>query len=258
MAPTDGRDNLPTEVHVEREKTKRTLIVTASVTIVGVMATVLFFQNINNRGGTLKVTDKGVEVTLEKPITTQVGTPTDVVKAFGDSVAITTGTLSDSLVRSLPGVPSSGGFTGSNFIDTAAGFVMASDRPQSWTTSDSGGVRRFAGNDGSSMSVAVKNAPRRMDFDRHTQRFLDSLRAAGVSATVHSDSASATVLVWYRDSRSQETVCVKFTQANGKIYSVKAETQDPLAVQSIVKSVSGFTPIEKKSAVSTRGIQRPR
>lgn len=247
MPTNDEELGLPKEVYAEREKTKRTLIVALAITSVGLLATVLFFQNIDNRGGTLKVTDKGVEITLEKPITIQLGTSTEQVQAFGDSVSFTTGTLSDSALESVPGHKKSDGFSGQNLIDTSMGFVLPSDRPSAWNlekTAD--GVSRLTANDGSAIVVTTKTGSRQEDLDRLVHALLDSLRRSGTEATSRTDASSKTVLVWYRDPHSQQTICVKFVQANGKIYTAQATTTDPSSVNSLVKSVSGFTVIAKQ------------
>ncbi|MBK6291161.1 MAG: hypothetical protein IPH85_01085 [Ignavibacteria bacterium] len=257
--PVDSNDpNLPKEVHVEREKTKRTLIVALAITIVGVLATVLFFQNVTNRGGTLKVTDKGVEVTLEQPITAQLGTPSENVKAFGDSVTFTTGTISDSALRSIPGVKTDGAFSGQNLVDTTAGFVLASDRPSAWTLERTKeGLQRLSANDGSQITVRAEPATRANDPDRLVHRLLDSLQRTGTKADSRIDSAAKTVMIWYRDPQTQETVCVKFVEANGMIYTAKATTKDPSSVTSLVKSVFGFTVIAKPTALKPT-VRNPR
>lgn len=249
--PTDNNDPvLPKEVHVEREKTKRTLIVASAITVVGVLATVLFFQNVTNRGGTLKVTDQGVEVTLEQPITTQLGTSSESIKAFGDSVSLTTGTISDSALKTIPGVKTDGAFSGQNFIDTAAGFVLSSDRPSAWTVERmQDGIQRLSANDGSEITVKMEAASRTNDLDRLVHRLLDSLQRSGTKATSRIDSASRTAMIWYRDPITQQTVCVKYVQANNTIYTARATTKDPSSVNSLVKSVSGFTIIDKPIAL---------
>jgi len=246
MPTNDEERDLPKEVHAEREKTKRTLIVASAITIVGVLATVLFFQNIDNRGGTLKVSDKGVEVTLEKPLTTQLGTSTEQVQAFGDSVSFTTGTISDSALRSLPVNVGSSGFNGQNLIDTATGFVLPSDRPSAWNLEKTaGGQSKLTANDGSAITVSTRAGSEQDDLNKVVHKLLDSLSRAGTKAKTRMDSSEKTVLVWYRDADSQETVCVKYVQANNRIYTARATTKDPSSVSSLVKSVSGFTVISK-------------
>ncbi|MCX6141002.1 MAG: hypothetical protein NTX15_09275 [Candidatus Kapabacteria bacterium] len=246
MPTEDQERELPKEVHAEREKTKRTLIIASAITIVGVLATVLFFRNVDNRGGTLKVTDKGVEVTLERPITAQLGTSSESVKAFGDSVTFTTGIITDSALNTIPGAKTKSGFSGQNLVDTAIGFVLSSDRASAWKVEKSiDGGQRLSANDGSEIVVNTQSGAHSTDLDRHVHRLLDSLQRSGTKFTSRVDSASRTVLVWYRDPRSQETVCVKFVQANGQIYSAKASTKDPSSVKSLVSSVSGFTVIQK-------------
>lgn len=245
MPTDDERTDLPAEVHVEREKTKRTLIVASAITIVGTLATLLFFNNIDDRGGTLKVTDKGVEVTLDRPITDQLGTTTENVSAFGDSVALTTGTISTDDIRHLPAAPSNGEFAGRNFIDTTSGFVLSSDRPQTWKIDTVQGAQRFSANDGSTITVRVTEGASTADLERVFHRTLDSLRTAGVRAMSRVDSTSTTAMVWYRDPATQETVCVKYSVANDRIYAAKATTKDPASVTSVVQTISGFTPITK-------------
>ena len=261
--PTEDQEHLlPKEVHAEREKTKRTLIVASAITIVGVLATVMFFRNVDNRGGTLKVTDKGVEVTLETPITTQLGTSTESVKAFGDSVNFTTGTISDSALTTVSGELRQGVFSGQNLVDTASGFVISSDRPTAWSlekTKD--GLQRLSANDGSEITVDMQPGARKTDLDRLVHGILDSLRRTGVKVSSSMDSTERTVLIWYRNPKTQETVWEKFMQANGQIYIARATTKDPSSVKSLRRSVLDFTVIAKPKALSVTvpsTIRRPR
>lgn len=241
-------NHLPPEVHSEREKTKRTLIIATAITLVGSLATVLFFQNIDNRGGALKVSEDGVEVTLERPIATQLGAASESVKAFGDSITFTTGTISDSAVKAIPGVRKVGSFSGQNLIDTKAGFVLSSDRPSTWQLDTlSATVQRLRANDGSTITVEVRKASSGREFDAVVQRTLDSLRSAGTTVKSRIDTNTNSVLLWYRNAQSQQTTCKKFLSANDKIYVVTATTQDPNSVTSLVRSVSGFTAIETKA-----------
>ena len=261
--PTEEQEHLlPKEVHAEREKTKRTLIIASAITIVGVLATIMFFRNVDNRGGTLKVTDKGVEVTLETPITTQLGTSTESVKAFGDSVNFTTGTISDSALKSIPGKLRPGVFSGPNLVDTASGFVISSDRPTAWSLDKTKeGQQRLSANDGSEITMSVQPGARKSDLDRIVHRVLDSLRRRSIKVSSSMDSTERYVLLWYRDPKTQETVYEKFIQANGQIYTALATTKDPSSVKSLVKSVSGFTVIAKPKVLSVTvpsTIRRPR
>ncbi len=245
--PTEDQEHLlAKEVHAEREKTKRTLIVASAITIVGVLATVMFFRNGDNRGGARKITEKGVEVTLETPITTQLGTSSENIKAFGDSVTFTTTTISDSALKTVPGKLKSGFFSGQNLVDTALGFVLSSDRPSAWSFEKTrGGLQQLSANDGSEITMGVQSGARKSDLDRIVHRVLDSLRRRSIKVSSSMDSTERTVLLWYRDPQTQETVCEKFIQANGQIYTARATTKDPSSVKSLVRSVSGFTVIAK-------------
>ncbi len=191
----------------------------------------------------------GVEVTLDRPITDQLGTTTQTVQAFGDSVPVTTGTITSDQIKDLPSGTQKGGFAGQNFIDTTSGFVLSTDRPQVWTVDTTNGGHRFSANDGSSIVVDVREGARTADLDRVLHRTLDSLRRAGVRTSSQVDSASSTALVWYRDPATQETVCVKLTLANDRLYTARASTKDPSSVASLVRSVSSLTPITKPTAL---------
>jgi hypothetical protein len=251
------RRNRPvSEVLVEREKTKRTLIVAASTTLISIIAMVMFFRNIDDRGGSLKVSDKGLEVTLEEPIPQQLGAESQTARPFGDSVALTTGTIADTTLKRVRSLPLVRGFSGSNFIDTTAGYILPSDQPQSWTVKDSSNVRVFAGTDGSTISIVKDERPDRKDAVSATQVLIDSLRRIGVRATSQTDTAHATSLVWYQEHQSRRVISVKFMQTADRLYTVKAEAPNETAMKSVVRSVSGFTPIEQKSAAKTPETRR--
>lgn len=244
------------DVQVEREKTKRTLIVATSTTLVAIIAMVMFFRNIDNRGGSLKVSDKGLEVTLEEPTLQQLGAESRTVSAFGDSVSLTTGSIADTALRTIRKVPRQGSFSGGNFIDTTAGFIMPSDRPSSWTVKDSSNVRVFAGTDGSSINIKQSRSTGRLDALRETRSLIDSLERIGIRATSQSDSTHGTALVWYREPQTSRIVCVKIMQADSRLYSVRAVAPSDSAAKSIIRSVSAFTPIQQKVAVTAPGIRR--
>lgn len=250
---SESEESTP-HVGVEKEKTKRTLIVTSAITVIGLTATILFFQNIGDRGGTLKVSDKGVEVNLQQPITSQVGTSADSVTVFGAEVRLTTGTVSDSVVKSLEslqgaekGAFSGNKFAGSNLIDTAAGFVIASDRPRAWKvqTSADGLSRSLRDASGSAIVLSSRVAIGVTDVRRDLTQLVDSLRSAGIRAKTTLDASASSAMIWYTATDSSQ-VCIKLVAANNKVYRAMATTKDESAVRSITASVAAFTPIASK------------
>ncbi|MDZ4745876.1 MAG: hypothetical protein SGJ05_07720 [bacterium] len=251
------------QVHVEREKTKRTLIVASAITLVGLVCAVMFFNNIDNRGGTLKVTKDGVEVSLEKPLVEQIGADTARLKVLGDSISVSSGTVSD---IEIEGGLDSGGFVGKRFngknlIDTAAGFLLASDSPDRWqvqTPSEGTDVvGKLTSADGSVIEIRAVPLKGLQSLDDFVRQQLDSLKTIDVKANaVKRDST--TWMVWHTNPVSKEVVCTKIVDANGLRYFAYSSIKNPAAKLTVRESVAGFSVIEKPALARKVGIETKR
>ncbi len=242
-------------VHVEREKTKRTLIVASAITLVGLVCAVLFFRNVDDRGGTLKVTKDGVEVSLETPIVKQIGADTARFKVLGDSISVSSGTVTDIEIK---GGLDSGGFigkrfNGKNLIDTAAGFILASDNPDRWQvqklTEGTGVISRLTAGDGSLIeirAVPLKGLPLLTEY---VMAMLDSLKGFDPKANAKSANPDSTAwMIWHTNPETKIVVCMKIVDANGLRYFAYSEITKPGAKVGVRNSVAGFTVIEKPTA----------
>jgi len=254
----------------EREKTKRTLIIAIAITVLGLVAMFFFFQNIDDRGGTLKVTESGVEVTLEKPLAAQLGTESQTVKVLGDSVTFTTGTVSDSAVRKLvdaKGALSENRFTGKNLIDTSAGFVISSRTPQQWnverTASIDGTTSKLVAQDSSVVKVTTMTPPPGSTITSLAQDIVDDRMKRAPQApkpSVRVDTAANTALIWFRNEAKGAPTCVKLVLANNLLYTVVAVSRatTEAAERDVIEMASGFTVIAKPSAFVKGTIRRLR
>ncbi|OJX60023.1 MAG: hypothetical protein BGO89_08530 [Candidatus Kapaibacterium thiocyanatum] len=236
------------------------MIIAIAVTVLGLVAMFFFFQNIDDRGGTLKVTESGVEVTLEKPLAAQLGTESQTVKVLGDSVTFTTGTVSDSAVRKLmdvKGEVSDNRFTGKNLIDTSAGFVISSRTPQQWnverTTSISGTTSKLVAQDSSIVKVTTMTPPPGSTIASLTKDIVDNRMERAPLApkpSVRVDTAANTALIWFRNEAKGAPTCVKLVLANNLLYTVVATSRatTEAAERDVIEMASGFTVIAKPSA----------
>lgn len=264
--PNEGKEELvmnENHVHVEREKTKRTLIVACAITLVGLVCAVLFFQNIDNRGGALKITRDGVEVSLEKPLVNQVTADTQKLKVLGDTVSVSSGTISN---LEIVGGSDSGGFdgkrfTGRNLIDTVRGFVFASEHPERWKVqTPSAGtdvISRLTSRDGSILQVRTTPIKGLLPLDTAIAQMLDSLRLLDPKAkAVKRDSV--TWMIWYTHPATKRIYCTKIIDANGLRYIAESSTMDPNAKAELVREVAKLSVIAKPvSSLPTKSpIQR--
>lgn len=240
-------------VHVEREKTKRTLIVASAITLIGLVCAVLFFRNVDDRGGTLKVTKDGVEVSLERPIVQQIGADSARFKVLGDTISVTSGTISDFEIK---GGLDSGGFVGKRFngknlIDTAAGFLLASDRPDRWQVQKlpqgTDVISRLTSADGSLIEIRTEPLKGLPSLDVYAKHVLDSLKIIDVKANARQPD-STSWLLWHTNPVSKQVVCTKIVDANGLRYYAYSYSTNPAAKQSVRASVAGFSVIEKSAS----------
>lgn len=248
-------------VHVEREKTKRTLIVASAITLVGLVCAVLFFRNVDDRGGTLKVTKDGVEVSLETPIIQQIGAGGTSFKVLGDTIPVSSGTISDLEIK---GGQDSGGFigkrfNGKNLIDTAAGFILPSGNPDRWQVQKPAAgtdvlIKLVAG-DGSMLevkAVPVKGLPPLTDY---VQSMLDSLKGIDPKANAKAANPDSTAwMIWHTNPETKVVVCMKIVDANDQRFVAFSESTKPESKASVVNSVAGFSVIVKPN--SLRAVQR--
>jgi len=240
-------------VHVEREKTKRTLIVASAITLVGLVCAVLFFRNVDDRGGTLKVTKDGVEVSLETPIIKQIGADTTRLKVLGDTITVSSGTVSDIEIK---GGLDSGGFVGrrfngKNLIDTAAGFLLSSDRPDRWQvqtpTAGSDVLSKLVAGDGSVLEVRAIPLKGLPALTSYVNAMLDSLKTVDPKANAKSANTDSTAwMIWHTNPETKVVVCMKIVDANDLRYFAYSQSTKPESKATVVNSVAGFTVIEKR------------
>lgn len=156
---------------IEREKTRRTLIVASAVTIVGLTATILFFRNIDDRGGLLKVTQGGVEVRLDRPeVLPQ--EPTRRVAPFGDTVVMRSG----------------------GTADTASSVVLPTERSEAWHVRRIGDDVRIVDTTGARIHVRAID---RADVAPLLDSFAEEARAVGATPMRVDAANGGTALLWF-------------------------------------------------------------
>lgn len=178
---------------IEREKTRRTLIVASAVTLVGLTATILFFRHADDRGGLLKVTQGGVEVRLDRPVDARAGTTRQVVP-FGDTVEMTT----------------------QHHSDTVGSVVLPTDRSNAWRVGSVGNDTRVVDTAGAQIHVrSIGEA----DVVPLIGRFSDEARAVGVEPN-RVDAEGGTTLLWF-ESHGQRRM-LKVIDVQGGVRAIDA------------------------------------
>lgn len=239
----------------EKEKTKRTLITTMAIVIVGVTALVLFFQNIADREGRIEIDQGGVKIDLGKSITTSAHVPTSTATPFGTQVEVTTAPIQS---KDIPQEAAKGTkFVGRNLVDTSAGFVMAADRPEelSVTADQSQGKSTIIAADGSRIVVERIAGGNAATFETTVSNVVRDLRARGLSVKVQNEGPT-TALLWYREDGQQH--CVKLTASESTLVQATAVIVDSTRSAAILKSLGSVTAIsgsalQRAPAVSVEG-----
>jgi len=231
----------PSDAHVaEKEKTKRTLITTSAMVIVGLTALILFFQNISEREGRLEFDKDGLKIDLGKSITTSAHVPTNTASPFGTQVEFTTAAIES---HDIPQEAAKGNqFVGQNLVDTSGGFVMSSDRPQDLTvsTGSTPGKSTIVASDGSRIVIERIAGGSAATFDETVTGVVRDLRARGLVVKVQNEGPT-TALLWYREDGRQH--CVKITASQTALVQATAFIADSTRSEGILKSLGSVTAI---------------
>ena len=239
-------------VEIEKEKTKRTFAYLGVFGVLGLVAIVLFYLNVGQ--GSLKVSTDGIEVTVDKPLIDQVESEQQSITVNGDTVAMTTGTVPDSVVEKIEAKQSTplsnDTFVGKNLIDRTQGFVVSTERPDAWKidpvvlASDTKvlSIRTQAGS-----RVRADTIPASRCQDLRCAIRLSTRDAVG-STDVKIDRKTSTAVVTFTD-RQRRTVVVKLLHQDDHWVTVRGEVA-PDASDSerkdVIKTVTTFSLIAKK------------
>lgn len=224
----------------EKEKTKRTLITTAAIVIVGVTALVLFFQNIDDREGRIEIDQTGVKIDLGKAITTSAQVPTNTATPFGTNVEVTTAPIES---KDIPEQAAKGTeFVGRNLVDTASGFVMSAEHPEDFTVvpGGTGGKSEIKATDGSRIVIERVAGGSAATFTSTVNNVVRELRDRGLTVKVQNESPTTTLL-WYREGGKQ--YCVKVAASQTSLIRATAMIADSTKSASILQSLGSVTAI---------------
>ena len=240
-------------VQIEREKTKRTYAYLGVFGAMGLVAIVLFYLNVGQ--GSLKVSTDGIEVTVDQPLIEQVSTEERTIAINGDTVAMTTGTVPDSIVEQIqadrPTTLPKDAFVGKNLIDRTQGFVVSTDRPDLWKADPSllrsGTSKVLALNTQGGSRLTVDTIP--MTSCRDLNCVIRTVSRSAVSgATVDKDERSSVAVVTFTD-RLQRTVVVKCLRQDDHWVTVRGEIAAGASAterKDVIKTVTTFSLIAKK------------
>ncbi len=249
---TDQQDN-EFSVQIEREKTKRTYAHVGVFGVLGLVAIILFYFNVQK--GSLKVTPDGIEVSVDQPLVDQVHTAQQTIAVDGDSVAMTVGSVPDSVVQQIEQqqdspLPSDR-FVGRNLIDRSGGYVLSSATPSSWTVTEAStnaaetslvNLRTAAG---SQIHVDTMPTTRCADLECVIQSVV---KGASGAPRVTRDDRTSTAVVQFKDETGRTTI-VKIVRQNGLWYTVSGSVASGAQIaerKDVIKTVTTFSLIAKK------------
>ena len=256
---SDETEHNEFSVEIEREKTKRTYAWMILFGIIAVLSIALFFQNVEV--GSFSFTKDGVSLTMDKRLMDQVVLDTTTVESNGESVILTSGTISDSVVSMIEVERSepikSDEFVGKNLIDRKNGFVLSSDLPGKWSvdkrvsTADGKVLAMRAGKDA---SLTVQRVPVSETKPPTVKMVVDSLirssdfrRDALGRPTVTYDKSKTTALIVYKSRSAGGDMYIKVTQGKKSVYVARAKIADEASKKvrsDAIKAVTSFTLIE--------------
>jgi hypothetical protein len=264
-------DNVPNEhsVQIEKEKTKRTFAYLGVLGVVGILVTLLFFQNVQK--GSLELSDKGVkvnieEITTDKPIIQQVRADSIVAEGETGKVTLTTSPIADSVVeqvelRHTSDLPVDS-FVGKNLIDRKAGFVLSSERPLQWKVEhfDQG----YETSDVPIVEMQAESGPRLIvrryaantdggcgDLDCMIRHIVSNIHAGGAAITpprITRDKDGRAALIVFKNTATNSDVYVKCVIQGSWWYEARVDipvsTSKADRSQAIM-SVTSFSAIAK-------------
>lgn len=250
MADTPHNEH---SVQIEHEKTKRAYAYLGVFGVMGLVAIVLFYMNVGQ--GSLKVSTDGIEVTVDQPLIEQVSAEERTITINGDTVAMTTGTVPDSIVEQIqaerPTTLPTDAFVGKNLIDRTQGFVVSSDRPDLWKADPSllrsSAPNVLALNTQGGSRLTVDTVPRSTCRDLNCVIRIVS-RSAVTGATVDKDERALVAVVTFAD-RLQRTVVVKCLRQDDHWVTVRGEIAagaSAMERKDVIKTVTTFSLIAKR------------
>lgn len=249
---TDEQDNEFT-VQIEREKTKRTYAHVGVFGVLGLVAIVLFYFNVQQ--GSLKVSPDGIEVTVDQPLVDQVHTDQQAIAVDGDTVAMTVGSVPDSVVQQIEKnrespLPSDR-FVGRNLIDRTGGFVLSSAEPGAWTVTEplagaaSTSLVNLQTSSGSRIHVDTMSTAQCADLECVIQSLV---QGSPGTPKISRDDYTSTAVVQFKDATGQTTI-TKIVRRNGQWYTVSGSVSSGASSaerKDVIKTVTTFSVIAKK------------
>ena len=256
-------------VEIAREKTKRTYAWLGLLGILAVLTIALFFQKVGK--GSLSVDAGGIEVTIDQPLIDQVSNESRSFFEDGDTVTITTGSVSDTLIEKIEQkydaekVLPSDKFVGRNLIDRKAGFVVSTAQPETWLVkhNDAGYTQRFdpivsmKSKDGAVVAVtrATRDSVTCLAIDCYVTSIIKreiENNAVASKPTVNIDHKTNTALIEYT-TRTRSSVMIKVVLENNSWYQARSEVASSTPAEQrneAQRMVTSFSAIAKTSTES--------
>jgi hypothetical protein len=247
----------------ERQKTKRYimfLLVFAAVAIIGIFVVFVDSETGGKRRVDINLAEGKLSLSVDKPIVEQVKLPTSSYNAAGRTVEFTTGEIDPSVLQDLPNYESiqPTSFTGKNFINREAGFLLAIDNPSLWqVTYNPDGmynplspVNTIYTHDGTHLNVNIEQVPSGTGLEEYVNASLQTLIASGMMyqlPEVSFDDASGSAFFYHvnplTDGRTFQKIVLKHDTAYIASANYNESISDPDRVDDLIEMVSTFAVI---------------
>jgi hypothetical protein len=247
---------------VETQKTIRLLIVVLAALALGFYALMSLSQHAPPGGGgkmEVDLTHGKVSLSLDKPIVQQAGVPT--TQAKNSNIEYTNGKIDNpeivKEVNSLgPSQPTR--FSGKNFINRDAGFVLTVEHPEAWMISYNPAgnfnpaiaLNSIYNTEGSNLNVGISQIAPSMTVQQFVNANLQVMRQTGAlpqMPQVTYDQASETAFAIFTNpyTGGQSYQKVTIDRQRGRVFVVSANynqaLSSPAAIQDLIGMISSFT-----------------
>jgi hypothetical protein len=242
-------------IEKEQQKTKRYvmfLLVFALLALVGIFIVFRDSESGGKRTFDLNLSEGKLSLSIDKPIVEQAKLKESTYKSPEGDIKFTTGKVSRKNLQELPNFESisSTSFSGKNFINKEAGFLLAVMNPANWQISYSREgltnpltpVNTIYTTDGTHLNVNLESVGD-MDVEEYVDASLTTLIASGLlyqMPQVSYDDASGSAFLYYVNPLTDGRTYQKFVLSGGVAYIATANYNESLSDPDIVKELIGM------------------
>jgi len=249
-------------IEKERQKTKRYFMFLSFFTIIALTGIFIVFKGSESGGKRsvdLDITKGKLSFSVEKPLVQQVNQPTSNYSTSEGTVKFTTGKIDPTVIQRLDeeGVsiePTR--FTGQNFINKQAGFLLTVNNPDYWEVLyDPSGlvnpttpINTIVTDDGSHLNINLENLMPGTNLETYVTQGLQTLIFSGLLSQmpeVSYDHASQTAFLSYFNPMTNGETYQKVIVQGSKAYIASANYNTLLSnrqrIRELIEMIASFT-----------------